>query len=125
MGRIAADTSAFYAIADPTRRAILDLLRTEAGADETRRTVLVLLERLATSIDGLSQSGLSQHLAVLLRAGLVTARKKGRMRIYSLRAKPLNEVADWVGPYDKFWGSKLDNLHTFLDSHGARRSTRS
>ncbi|MBX3380998.1 MAG: winged helix-turn-helix transcriptional regulator [Phycisphaeraceae bacterium] len=123
MGRIAADTSAFYAIADPTRRAILDLLREEAGADDARRTVLVILERLAASIVGLSQSSLSQHLAVLLRAGLVTARKEGRTRVYSLRANPLSEVADWIGPYDRFWGAKLDNLHKFLESHG--RSGRS
>jgi len=122
MGRIAADSSVFYAIADPTRRAILDLLREQAraGVGEEGRTVMVMLDRIGLSIAGLSQSGFSQHLAVLLRAGLVTVKRRGRLRIYALRAKPLEEIADWVAEYDKFWSEKLEGLGRYLDSHHVR-----
>jgi len=106
VGRIAADRSVFHAIADPTRRAALDLLR------EGDQTVLAMLYRLRATIAGLTQSGFSQHLAVLRRAGLVAAVKRGRSRIYSIQPQPLSEVADWVEAYDKFWGKKLDGLRT-------------
>ena len=119
MGRIAAASSVFHAIADPTRRAILDLLRQEA--DESRRTVLAMLHRLARLCGGLTQSAFSQHLKVLLSAGLVTAEKRGRLRIYALRPKPLEEVADWITAYDAFWTDKLDNLGRYLQAtHGPR-----
>jgi DNA-binding transcriptional ArsR family regulator len=122
VSRIAADSSVFHAIADPTRRAILDLLRDEilAGKEEERRTVMVMLERIGKTIAGLSQSAFSQHLRVLLDAGLVSVEKKGRSRIYSIRAKPLAEVSDWITTYDAFWSEKFDNLHTYLASHNVR-----
>ena len=121
MGRIAADSSVFHAIADPTRRAILDLLRHEA--EESRRTVLAMLGRLSRG--GLTQSAFSQHLKVLLSAGLVTAEKRGRLRIYALRPRPLQEVADWIAAYDAFWTGKLDNLGRYLRAeHGNDELTR-
>jgi DNA-binding transcriptional ArsR family regulator len=110
MGRPAADESVFYAIADPTRRAILDLLL------EGERPVKALLERVRTS-----QSALSQHLGVLRRAGLVGVRREGRLRVYSLRHEPLAEVVDWVAHYERFWEDRLDRLGAYLDRvHGAR-----
>ncbi len=114
MGRIAADTSVFHAIADPTRRAILDVLKEDA------QTVMVMLDRLRGTFSGLSQSACSQHLAVLRRAGLVSVRKSGRMRTYAIQPEPLVEVADWISEYDKFWTGKLDNLRQYLDKHGAK-----
>lgn len=131
MGRISADSSVFHAVADPMRRAILDLLRDKAAATEDQRTVMTMLDRMRGSFKRLSQSGFSQHLAVLRRAGLVTVRTKGRLRIYALRAAPLEELADWVTTYDRFWSQRLQDLHRYLDSHAsaptpkshARRST--
>ncbi|CAN5414878.1 hypothetical protein BH09SUM1_BH09SUM1_30060 [soil metagenome] len=120
MSRIAADSSVFYAIADPTRRAILDLLKADAAC-----TVMAMLTRLERRFKGLSQSAFSQHLAVLRRAKLVTVRKQGRMRVYSLRAKPLAEIADWVTEYDRFWTDHLGRLGKYLDAQDARPKSRS
>jgi len=103
---LVADT--FRVIADPTRRAILDLL---AVAD---RAVAELCEPFA-----MSQPALSQHLKVLRDAGLVESRKEGRRRVYSLNAEPLRQVYDWVGHYERFWDSKLDRLGAYLDQQSA------
>lgn len=108
-----AHASVFHAIADPTRRAILDLLR------DGERSVLAMLAHLRQGPRRLTQPGLSQHLAVLRAAGLVASRKSGRQRVYAIRPEPLSEVADWVSMYDKFWTAKLDNLRAYLDRHGA------
>lgn len=108
MSRVAADASVFHAIADPTRRAILDLLR------EGEKTVSAMLEAMRRAYR-LTQSAFSQHLAVLKRAGLVASRKEGRMRVYSFRPQPLTEVVDWIAAYDRFWTEKLDKLGKYLD----------
>lgn len=124
MGRIAADSSVFHAIADPTRRAILDLLREEfiAEKDQARRTVMEMFHRLKRVSGGLTQSAFSQHLKVLLSAGLVTVRKEGRMRVYAIQPRPLAEVTDWIAAYDVFWTDKLDNLGKYLDAaHGKKK----
>lgn len=105
---MAADASVFHAIADPTRRAILDLLR------EGDKTVSAMLEAMGRAYR-LTQSAFSQHLGVLRRAGLVASRKEGRTRVYSFRPKPLTEVVDWIVAYDRFWSEKLDNLGRYLD----------
>jgi DNA-binding transcriptional ArsR family regulator len=101
----AADATVFHAIADPTRRAILDLLR------EGERSVSTLLTGFR-----MSQPALSQHLAVLRRAGLVTNRRDGRRRLYRLRAEPLREVVDWVAVFEEFWSERMDNLGRYLES---------
>ncbi len=117
MPRIAADATVFYAIADPTRRTILDVLR-----EEGERTVAGLLEkveRVLEAVGGITQSAFSQHLAVLRRVGLVSVRKEGRARVYAFRPEPLREVVDWAMAYEKFWDEKLDNLGHYLDrTHG-------
>lgn len=107
MGRIAADATVFHAIADPTRRSILESL---AGGQE--RPALSLLAGARVT-----QSSLSQHLAVLRRAGLVAMRKAGRSRLYRISPEPLAEVADWVAIFDRFWGERLDRLGKHLDTH--------
>ncbi|MCA9287341.1 MAG: winged helix-turn-helix transcriptional regulator [Phycisphaerales bacterium] len=108
MPRPAADMTVFHAVADPTRRAILDLLM------EGEKPVKALLAAIRAT-----QSALSQHLAVLFRAGLVTVRAQGRLRIYAISPAPLIEVADWVARYEKFWNERLDNLGTYLDARHA------
>ena len=115
MGCLTADHSVFQAIADPTRRAILDALR------EGDQTVLAMLGRLKSRLTALTQSGFSQHLAVLRKAGLVYVQKAGRMRVYSLRADRLAEVADWISEYDRFWTQRLDNLGRHLARKGQSR----
>lgn len=108
MSRLAADASVFAAIADPTRRAVLEILR------EGEQPVKVLLQAI-----GATKSALSQHLAVLLRAGLVEVRREGRLRLYSIRPQPLEEVVDWIGVFSQFWDEKLDNLGGYLDQRAS------
>lgn len=116
MSRAAADASVFYAIADPTRRAVLDLLR------DGERTVGDLFEQVRLVAAGaarMTQSAFSQHLAVLRRAGLVRDRKEGRLRYYAFEPQPLAEVVDWIVAYEQFWDDKLGNLGRYLDrEHG-------
>jgi DNA-binding transcriptional ArsR family regulator len=75
----------FRAIAEPTRRAILDLVAVR------ERPVSELLRLI-----GGTQPGLSQHLRTLREAGLVRVRRDGRRRVYSLRADPLEQVLEWA-----------------------------
>ena len=77
--------TAYTAVAEPSRRRILDLLR------DGERSVNDLVERI-----GLSQPGVSKHLRVLRDAGLVEVRPEGRQRWYALRAEPLAEVDEWL-----------------------------
>jgi DNA-binding transcriptional ArsR family regulator len=111
MARQASDSSAFAAVADPTRRAILDALA--RGGEQTVNDLRKALGKLASRI---SQPAFSQHLAVLRNAELVHAEPRGRHRVYTLRAKPLKDVNDWVATYSKFWDERLDALGTYLDA---------
>ena len=109
MSRPSADTSPFSAIAHPTRRAVLDLLK------KGERSATELRLGLTPGISGASQAAFSEHLSILSRAGLVQARPRGRERIYSLNAKPLAEAVDWLKPYEKFWDERLAKLGDYLD----------
>ena len=96
---------AFRAVADPTRRAVLDLLR------DGERTV----SELCAEFD-LTQPAISQHLKVLRETGLVSVRRDGRIHYYKLEAMPLREVAEWVDHYEQFWDDKLEALARYLDA---------
>ena len=104
MGVRTAKNESFRAIADPTRRAVLDLLA--AG----ERPVNDLVGRFR-----MTQPGMSQHLRVLKRAGLVTHRRAGRERLYRIRPQQLKPVAEWVGQYERLWKRKLRALGDFLE----------
>ena len=106
MSRRRITTDVFTAIADPTRRRLLDRL----GRGEV--TVLNLARPFAMTL-----SAVSQHLKQLLAAGLVSVRTEGRQRFYRLNAKPLRSVADWVGQYERFWKEKLGALREHLDKN--------
>lgn len=105
MSRTAADHSVFQAIACPTRRALLDAL----ALGETNVSSLV------ATLD-VTQSAVSQQLAILKSAGLVEERAEGRFRYYRLRAKPLREVDAWLGRYRAYIEQQLDALGRVLDA---------
>ncbi len=99
----------FAALASPARREVLRLLLDgpmPAGA---------IAERFA-----MARPSLSEHLRVLREAGLVTEQRQGRNRVYRLDAAPLEEVADWLTPYERFWRTKLANLRDLLDEEDDR-----
>ncbi len=99
----------FAAIADPTRRQVLDLLRVrERAAGE-----------LAASFPSLSQPAMSQHLRVLREAGLVNVRPELQRRIYSLRYEGFATLEAWLTHYRQFWQLNLDALERYLDARGA------
>lgn len=95
--------TAYAAMAEPSRRQILDLLR------DGERSVNELVARLR-----LSQPGVSKHLKVLREAGLVHVRPEGRQRWYGLTPEPLAEVDRWLEPYRAFWSSRFDALERQL-----------
>jgi DNA-binding transcriptional ArsR family regulator len=105
MARSASDESVFLAIACPTRRALLDAL----ALGESNVSDLV------ASLD-VTQSAVSQQLAVLKGAGLVGERAEGRFRYYRLRVEPLAEVDTWIGRCRAYHEGQLDALGRVLDS---------
>ena len=104
MSRVASDDSVFHAIASPTRRAILDAI----ALGETN------VSELVASLD-VTQSAVSQQLAVLKSAGLVDERADGRFRYYSLRVAPLVVVDAWLTRYRAHIERQLDLLGRVLD----------
>ena len=93
----------FAALADPTRRAILQRLA------DGEATVL----ELAGSFP-MSQPAISKHLKVLERAGLIARGRRAQWRPAEIRAEPLEEVAEWLEDYRRLWEGRLDRLETFL-----------
>ncbi|MBI1853242.1 MAG: winged helix-turn-helix transcriptional regulator [Planctomycetes bacterium] len=110
MSRHRAHDDVFLAIADPTRRRILELLA------EEERPVNALAEPFHMSLPAVSQ-----HLRKLRHAGLVSQRCEGRQRVYCLNPARLKEVADWVATYERFWSGKLDALGRYLDKRKEKR----
>jgi len=94
----------FVALAEPNRRAILDLL-------------LIDEQPVSAIVDALDigQPTVSKHLKVLREAGLVSMRIDANRRIYGLRTQPLLELDDWLLPYRKRWAGRLDALERYLD----------
>lgn len=96
--------STWTALADPTRRAILDLLR------ERPHAVGEVVERL-----DLAQPTASKHLATLRREGLVRATVDAQRRVYSLDPRPIAELETWLAPYRALWSDALDRLDAHLE----------
>jgi len=102
------------------READADLVY-QAIANHTRRAILELLEsgpKPATEIASrftMSQPAVSQQLQVLLKASLVRAEAQGRQRIYHLEAGRLQEVHAWVEHYRRFWPKRLQALGKYLE----------
>ena len=106
MSRTAGSANVFTAIADPTRRAILDLL------SQGEQPVKQIAKPFQMSLPAISQ-----HLSVLCKVGLVIQRKEGRQRLYRLNPEPLKQVSDWVSHYEQFWQEKLDVLGEYLEDN--------
>jgi DNA-binding transcriptional ArsR family regulator len=96
--------SAFAIIAEPSRRAILQLL---ASAE---LSVGDIEERLQ-----LPQPTVSKHLKVLREAGLVESRVDAQRRLYRIRPEPLMEVDAWLAPFRRYWSARVDALERHLD----------
>lgn len=102
--------------APPPADAVFDAL-----GDRTRRELLVLLREGERSASELAEpfpstrSAVSQHLSVLLDAGLVERRRQGRRRIYRLNAEPLAQLHDWVAVFGAFWDDRLERLEAYLE----------
>ena len=95
----------FSAIADPTRRELIDLL-----AAEPDRPLHDLTARFE-----IGRTAVSKHLTVLKEAGLVEERKQGRETRYRLTPEPLSEVQQWISHYEMFWTARLDQLKALLE----------
>ncbi|MET8138734.1 metalloregulator ArsR/SmtB family transcription factor [Sphaerisporangium sp. NPDC005288] len=100
-----AEDLVFAALASPVRREVLRLLRDEGPQP---------VQRLAGNFT-MARPSFSEHLRVLREAGLVAERKVGRQRLYRLEAVPLNEVQQWLSPFERFWRERLAGLRDLLD----------
>lgn len=94
----------FNVLAEPNRRLLLDLLL--EGAEP--------VSRLVEQVD-MSQPVVSKHLRILRNAGLVSVRRDGQRRLYSINPEPLEEVDEWIQPYRQLWSERLDALELHLD----------
>jgi DNA-binding transcriptional ArsR family regulator len=101
----------FQALADPTRRAVLDLLRRGSQpAGEIAQAFPV------------SRPAISKHLRLLRRAHLVREHREGRHRVYRLNPEPLRAVDSWIDQYRSFWKLNLANLKTFVEAEYAKET---
>jgi DNA-binding transcriptional ArsR family regulator len=99
----------FKALADPTRRALLDALFAQDG-----QTLSALEQRMP-----MSRFGVMKHLKVLEGAGLVTTRRRGREKLHFLNPVPIRLVHDrWVGKYAEPWASALSELKQEIEEDG-------
>lgn len=91
--------STFAALADPMRLALIEALR------DGEQPVNELVDRVH-----IQQSGVSRHLGILSRAGLVEVRPEGQQRFYSLRREPFNELDEWIARIRAHWEARLDRF---------------
>jgi DNA-binding transcriptional ArsR family regulator len=94
----------FQAIADPTRREIINLITHKS----------LNLNAVAENFD-VSRPAISKHIKILTECGLVVIKQQGRERYCEAKLEKLNEVSDWVEQYKKFWNKKLDALEIYLE----------
>lgn len=103
MARQPTTADVFNAIAEPQRRAILNLLRDgELSVGD-----------IADALD-LKQPQTSKHLRVLSEVGVVSVRKDGRQRFYRLHGAALKPIFDWVMPFERLWQERFDRLDDYL-----------
>ena len=105
---VAENSDVFAAVASPVRRRLLGLLL-EAGP--------LPVQQLAAHF-AMSRPSVSEHLKVLKDAGLVREHKTGRHRYYQIDPGPLQQLSEWLTPYERFWRHKLARLRELLDEPG-------
>lgn len=94
----------FQAIADPTRRDIINLVATRP----------LNLNAIAENFS-VSRPAISQHIKVLTECGLIVIRQQGRERFCEVRLQPLGEVADWIAPYQQAWEERFQAMDGLLE----------
>jgi DNA-binding transcriptional ArsR family regulator len=100
---IEARRDVFQAIADPTRRQIINLIAHQS----------MNLNTIAENFN-ISRPAISQHIKILTECGMVVVRQEGRERFCEARLDSLSEVSNWVDQYKQFWNEKLDSLESYL-----------
>ena len=103
----------FQAIADPTRREIINMI-----AHQTLN-----VNAVAEKFD-ISRPAISKHMRILEECGLVMIIPKGRERFCEAKLNKLNEVSDWVEQYREFWNKKLDALEIYLEQIQQKKPSR-
>ena len=104
MARAATTADAFNAVAEPRRRASLDVL---VGGERPVNDLVTAL--------GLAQPQVSKHLRVLREAGAVEVLEDGRRRLYRLNGQALKPIHDWVKGYERCWSERFERLDDILD----------
>ena len=94
----------FQAIADPTRREILNMLAHQS-----------LNVNTVSEHFNVSRTAIYKHLKLLEECGMLSIQQKGRERFCESKLEKLEEVSDWVGQYREMWTARLDSLETYLD----------
>ena len=97
----------FHAVADPTRRQILERLRAQGPLS---------IKQLAEPFS-ITRQAVTKHLDVLLESGLVEIRRIGRERMHILDPQPLRQVETWLRPYSEEWDQRLDRLKQHLEAN--------
>lgn len=95
----------FQAIADPTRREIINMLA------KKQMSINAVAEHFS-----MTRPAISKHVRILTECGLITIKQEGRERFCRAHFDKLKEVSEWVGRYTAFWNEKLDALGEFLDN---------
>ena len=101
---IEARRDVFQAIADPTRREIIQLISQKS----------MNLNAIANNFD-ISRPAISQHIKILTECGIVIIRQQGRERFCEAKLETLKEVSNWVDQYRQFWHEKFNSLHKYLN----------
>lgn len=107
MPRDTAGSKAFAAVADPTRRAMLDFLVPKPRS----------AGEIVSHFPNITQPGVSQHLRVLREAELVSVTIRAQQRIYTLNPQGLRELHEWISKYQDYWADALDQLEDHLASN--------
>ncbi|MES2277809.1 MAG: metalloregulator ArsR/SmtB family transcription factor [Bacteroidota bacterium] len=94
----------FQAIADPTRREIINLIAYNP----------LNLNAIADNFD-VSRPAISQHIKILMECGLINIKKQGRERYCEVQVQPLNEVTDWIANFRKMWDDRFDRMDDILN----------
>ncbi|HVU53954.1 MAG TPA: metalloregulator ArsR/SmtB family transcription factor [Puia sp.] len=100
----------FQAIADPTRREIIQLLSRQA----------LNVNAVADNFD-ISRPAISRHVRILTECGLLVIRKEGRERFCQADLRKLKQVSEWTDRYREFWTKKLDNLEEYLEKEKRKK----